>query len=381
MPVKTQRGRSRSKARRFREAALPYLDDVYTLARYLLRDASDAEDAVQECYLRALKHFDSYRGPAMKPWLFAILRNVCHAEYARRAHAPTAAIDDTPEAAEQTPIWQRERGKRRKPQMLRERDAGAIRRLIDALAEPFKETFVLREINNLSYREIADAVGAPVGTVMSRLARARAMLRSAWTGGRGATQDDLRRSRNPASRADRRRARRRPCARGRSPYRQLPALRRRARAPIARCSEAWPTADLRYTAPASLRQRIEASLPQPQRRASPSRRSVLRGFAMGSAVSALAATGLVAIVLRHDDQQRIALGGRLGASALAAGRPSDRRGLDRPAHGQAVVQRQARRRAAGDRPHRAGFHADRRPARLYRRPRHRRGRLQAPRST
>jgi RNA polymerase sigma-70 factor (ECF subfamily) len=67
------------RARRFRDAALPYLDDVYTLARYLLRDAGDAQDAVQECYLRALKHFDSYRGPAMKPWLFAILRNVCNA--------------------------------------------------------------------------------------------------------------------------------------------------------------------------------------------------------------------------------------------------------------------------------------------------------------
>jgi RNA polymerase sigma-70 factor (ECF subfamily) len=64
--------------------------------------------------------------------------------------------------------------------MLRSRDATAIRKLIDALAEPFKETFVLREINNLSYREIAQAVGAPVGTVMSRLARARAMLREAW---------------------------------------------------------------------------------------------------------------------------------------------------------------------------------------------------------
>src|SRR3954451_25305427 len=68
------------KARRFRDAALPHLDEVYTLARYLLRNPSDAEVAVQECYLRALKHFDSYRGPAMKPWLFAILRNVCHAE-------------------------------------------------------------------------------------------------------------------------------------------------------------------------------------------------------------------------------------------------------------------------------------------------------------
>ena len=63
---------------------------------------------------------------------------------------------------------------------MKERDAATIRRLVEALAEPFKETFVLREINNLSYREIADAVGAPVGTVMSRLARARAMLRSAW---------------------------------------------------------------------------------------------------------------------------------------------------------------------------------------------------------
>ncbi|AWM00252.1 sigma-70 family RNA polymerase sigma factor [Bradyrhizobium amphicarpaeae] len=167
------------KARRFREAALPYLDDVYTLARYLLRDASDAEDAVQECYLRALKHFDSYRGPAMKPWLFAILRNVCNAEYARRAHRPSA-LEDTPNAAEQTPIWQESEASP-ETEVLRNRDAGAIRKLIDALAEPFKETFVLREINNLSYREIADAVGAPIGTVMSRLARARAMLRAAWT--------------------------------------------------------------------------------------------------------------------------------------------------------------------------------------------------------
>jgi RNA polymerase sigma-70 factor (ECF subfamily) len=64
--------------------------------------------------------------------------------------------------------------------MLRTRDAATVRRLVSALAEPFRETFVLREINNLSYREIAAAVGAPVGTVMSRLARARAMLRAAW---------------------------------------------------------------------------------------------------------------------------------------------------------------------------------------------------------
>jgi RNA polymerase sigma-70 factor, ECF subfamily len=168
------------KARRFRDAALPHLDDVYTLARYLLREPADAEDAVQECYLRALKHFDSYRGPAMKPWLLAILRNVCRAEFARRATSPTGAVDDLPDSAEQTPLW-REAQETPETQILRQRDASAIRRLVTALEEPFRETFVLREIHNLSYREIADIVAVPVGTVMSRLARARAMLRSAWT--------------------------------------------------------------------------------------------------------------------------------------------------------------------------------------------------------
>lgn len=167
------------KTRRFREAALPYLDDVHTLARYLLRNADDAEDAVQECYLRAFRHFDSYRGPAMKPWLFAILRNVCRAEYARRATSPTKAIEDVPDSAEQPPLWQ-EAEQTPEAQLSRRLDADTIRRLVAALAEPFRETFVLREIQNLSYREIADVTEAPVGTVMSRLARARAMLRSAW---------------------------------------------------------------------------------------------------------------------------------------------------------------------------------------------------------
>ncbi len=178
MPVKASDDNP-DKARRFREAALPYLDDAYTLARYLLRNAADAEDAVQECYLRAFKHFDSYRGPAMKPWLFAILRNVCRAEYARRATTPTSTIEDVPESAEQAPLWH-EAQETPEGQMLRRWDSDTIRRLVAALAEPFRETFVLREIQNLSYREIADVAEVPVGTVMSRLARARAMLRTAW---------------------------------------------------------------------------------------------------------------------------------------------------------------------------------------------------------
>src|SRR6476620_2550313 len=100
-------GEPNDKARRFRDAALPHLDDVYTLARYLLRDGTDAEDAVQECYLRALRHFDTYRGPAMKPWLFAILRNVCRTEFARRAAQPIAADPNEDESsADELPPWQ-----------------------------------------------------------------------------------------------------------------------------------------------------------------------------------------------------------------------------------------------------------------------------------
>src|SRR6202047_770534 len=95
------------RAQRFRDAALPHLDDVLTLARYLMRNVADAEDAVQECYLRALRHFDSYRGPAMKPWLLTILRNVCNAEFARRGRqeAPSDFDEDGP-TAEVLPMWQ-----------------------------------------------------------------------------------------------------------------------------------------------------------------------------------------------------------------------------------------------------------------------------------
>ena len=168
------------RTRRFREVALPCLDDVYTLARYLLRDADAAEDAVQECYLRALKHFDSYRGPAIKPWLFAILRNICHAEFARRMNSPTAIAEIAEaESQEAAPLWHEAQASP-EAELLRRRDATTIQRLVSALAEPFREILVLREMQSLSYREISDIVGAPIGTVMSRLARARAMLRIAW---------------------------------------------------------------------------------------------------------------------------------------------------------------------------------------------------------
>jgi len=173
--------------RRFRDAALPHLDDLYTLARYLMRNPTDAEDAVQECYLRALRHFDSYRGPAMKHWLLAILRNVCNAEFARRGkeEVPTDFAQDE-STAEDMPMWQEPEASPEK-MMLRQQDGATIRRLVAELPEPFREAIVLREVNDLSYQEIAEVAGVPVGTVMSRLARARAMLRSAWNATETAT--------------------------------------------------------------------------------------------------------------------------------------------------------------------------------------------------
>jgi RNA polymerase sigma-70 factor (ECF subfamily) len=170
----------RDKTQRFRVAVLPYLDDVYTLARYLLRNPTDAEDAAQECYLRAFRHFDTFRGGPIKPWLLAILRNVCRAEYARRNAFVEARADDVGEAEQCTQgLWD-EAQQTPEAELLRRFDGETVQRLIAQLPDVFREVIVLREINDLSYREIAEVITVPVGTVMSRLARARALLREAW---------------------------------------------------------------------------------------------------------------------------------------------------------------------------------------------------------
>jgi RNA polymerase sigma-70 factor, ECF subfamily len=166
------------KAKRFREAAVPHLDSLYTVARYITRNAADAEDAVQECYLRAFRHFDGLRGTDIKPWLMAILRNVCRAQYARRSNVvPMEPERDGVDHG--IPLWQEEH---ESPEggIVRRQDAESVRALLKELPVQFREVVVLRDIEDLSYREIAQAVDVPVGTVMSRLARGRGMLRSAW---------------------------------------------------------------------------------------------------------------------------------------------------------------------------------------------------------
>jgi RNA polymerase sigma-70 factor, ECF subfamily len=168
------------KASRFKALALPHLDDVYTLARYLLAGEADAEDAVQECYLRAFRYFDTFSGSAVKPWLFAILRNVCRS---LRAGSRDLVYGETVRAGGSTPevppLWS-EAAETAEAAIIRRHDATMLRELIAELPAEFREVLVLREVNDLSYREIAQVIDAPIGTVMSRLARARALLREAW---------------------------------------------------------------------------------------------------------------------------------------------------------------------------------------------------------
>lgn len=176
-------GGDSGKTEQFKALALPHLDDIYTLARYLTRNASDADDAVQECFLRAFRHFETFRGGPIKPWLFAILRNVCRASYAGNERLVFGG-SDVESIGEVVPIW-REDNETPEQSVLRRHDSDTMRRLIGELPAEFREVIVLREIHELSYREIATVIEAPIGTVMSRLARARGLLRDAWVAAEG----------------------------------------------------------------------------------------------------------------------------------------------------------------------------------------------------
>lgn len=152
-------------AEHFRVAVLPYLDAAYRYARFLSRDAAAAEDVVQEAFLRARRNIGQCRGNA-KAWLLAIVRN-CHHDLAKtNARYISGDFDHNAQIDPETPHTHAERGD----------EITHLRRTIEALPEPFREALVLRELEELSYREIAELTGAPIGTVMSRLARARTML-------------------------------------------------------------------------------------------------------------------------------------------------------------------------------------------------------------
>lgn len=163
---------------RFRELMLPHLDAVYNLARYLANDPAAAEDVVQDTFLRAFRSFDSYRGGPPRAWLFAILRNSWRdrvGEQLRRERivlSEAALSDAQAEAVAAIPAD----ADTPEESLARTREIDTVRGVVAALPEPFRETLILREMEDMSYREIASVTGVPIGTVMSRLARAREML-------------------------------------------------------------------------------------------------------------------------------------------------------------------------------------------------------------
>jgi RNA polymerase sigma-70 factor (ECF subfamily) len=158
---------------RFERVVLPYLDDAYTLARYLLRDEHDAQDAVQDAVLRALRYFESYREGDARAWLLAIVRNCCLSWYRRqRLQRASVSLADGDlvdlGASRETDARAIARSER-----------AALQRALAALPIEFREVIVLREVQDLSYQEISDVVGVPIGTVMSRLSRGRKRLAEA----------------------------------------------------------------------------------------------------------------------------------------------------------------------------------------------------------
>jgi RNA polymerase sigma-70 factor (ECF subfamily) len=166
------------KRRRFEVQVLPHLDAAYTFARWLSPSPADADDVLQESVLRAFRGFEALRGSDVKAWLLAIVRN-CHftalKQRHRRSFVPLpeehdpqdgqAMIATTPDPESAS---------------IRADEARTLDRLMTQMPAEYREVLILREIEDLSYREIAAVTGVPIGTVMSRLARARAALKVQW---------------------------------------------------------------------------------------------------------------------------------------------------------------------------------------------------------
>jgi RNA polymerase sigma-70 factor, ECF subfamily len=158
-----------SERARFEEQVLPHVDAAYNLARWLTRNDHDADDVLQDAMLRAYRFFGSLRGDA-RPWLLTIVRNACWTWLQANRPAEVAAVEESEHESDAPG-----------PEALaaREIDRRALNEAIAALPVHFREAIVLRELEDLSYKEIARIAGVPIGTVMSRLARARRLLADA----------------------------------------------------------------------------------------------------------------------------------------------------------------------------------------------------------
>ena len=164
-----------SKLASFEEALLPHLDAAYNLARWLTRNDADAEDGVQEAYLRAFRFFGGFHGAEGRSWLLAIVRNTCYT-WMQHNRSPelTIPFDDDVHEIESKDL---------NPEALLLQSAATqmVRQALEELPVEFREVLVLRELEEMSYREIASTADLPPGTVMSRLARGRKRLQLALT--------------------------------------------------------------------------------------------------------------------------------------------------------------------------------------------------------
>jgi RNA polymerase sigma-70 factor (ECF subfamily) len=168
--------------RRFELLALPHLDAAYNLARWLAGNPADAEDVVQDAYLRAYRYFDTWQGGDMRVWLLAIVRT-CFMTWVRENRSARLVFQADPAPGDSAETEQTVWGEPpRDPEalLLDSIDSATLTRLMERLPTEYREVLLLREVEDLSYKEIAAVIGTPIGTVMSRLARARLALRRLW---------------------------------------------------------------------------------------------------------------------------------------------------------------------------------------------------------
>ena len=160
----------------FEQAIMPHLDAAYNLARWLMRNEQDAQDVAQEAYLRAFRFFPGFRGGDARAWLLKIVRNTCYTWlHANRPLQDAAEFDESlfrPDSCAPNP----------EAAVLQNDTNALVRKALEKLPPNYREVVILRELEGMSYKEIADITGMPAGTVMSSLSRARGQLRQILTG-------------------------------------------------------------------------------------------------------------------------------------------------------------------------------------------------------
>jgi RNA polymerase sigma factor (sigma-70 family) len=166
------------KSRRFQEAFLPHLSAAYNLARWLVRNDHDADDIVQEAYLRAFRFFDGFRGGDGRAWLLTIVRKRCYSWLRKSAPEENLTVFDEQQHSTESHEAIFAGTRPTNPEVLLSwvDDAARLNRALENLPKEFREALVLRELEELSYKQIASIMGVPLGTIMSRIARGRKLL-------------------------------------------------------------------------------------------------------------------------------------------------------------------------------------------------------------